>query len=274
MQNDTYCNNCGKAGHMYHQCKLPITSIGVIAFRLYNDKPQYLMIRRKDSLGHIDFMRGKYSVSNKHYIINMLNQMTVDEKKRMKEGNFDALWQSVWGGNAISNQYKNEETASCEKYNILMNGIHTKLDEYNLIDLIDESDKQGIWNETEWGFPKGRRNYHEKDYECALREFNEETGYSIKLLKNMQNILPYEEIFTGSNYKSYKHKYYLMYMDYNDTVFNNFDNVNNFERTEVSKMEWKSFDQCIDCIRDYNVEKKRLIERVDQTLHRYNLCFL
>ena len=32
--NYTFCNNCGKNGHLYHQCKLPITSVGVIAFRL------------------------------------------------------------------------------------------------------------------------------------------------------------------------------------------------------------------------------------------------
>jgi hypothetical protein len=71
--NDNYCNNCGKHGHLYHQCKMPITSIGIIAFR-YNKNRQnidntngvleYLMIRRKDTLGYIDFMRGKYSVYN------------------------------------------------------------------------------------------------------------------------------------------------------------------------------------------------------------------
>lgn len=276
MQNDTYCNNCGKPGHMYHQCKLPITSIGIIAFRLVDRVPQYLMIRRKDSLGHIDFMRGKYSVLNKHYIINMLNQMTVDEKARMNLKNFDDLWRAVWGGNTISSQYKNEEIAAREKYNMLIAGITSKFNKtYTLSSLIDESNLEQenmgspLWTETEWGFPKGRRNHQEKDYDCALREFNEETGYSVNLLKNVQNILPYEEIFTGSNYKSYKHKYYLMYMNYADTL-----DTGNFETAEVSKMEWKTFEQCLESIRNYNVEKKRLIERVHQTLTRYNLCFL
>ena len=292
MQNDVFCNNCGKIGHMYHQCKLPITSIGIIAFRIHEGVPQYLMIRRKDSLGHIDFMRGKYSVLNKHYILNMLNQMTVDEIERMKSGNFDTLWQAVWGGNVISSQYKNEETSAREKYNMLVKGIlldkhiftsgtleknvqhiskeRTKTYSYNLASLIEENSQKGnLWTETEWGFPKGRRNHLEKDFDCALREFNEETGYATHLLKNVQNILPYEEIFTGSNYKSYKHKYYLMYMKYEDTL-----NIGKFEKAEVSKMEWKPIDQCIECIRDYNMEKKRLISRVDQMLSRYNMCFL
>ena len=43
-----------------------------------------------------------------------------------------------------------------------------------LKDLIDKSTTR--WEETEWEFPKGRRNFKEKDLECALREFEEETG--------------------------------------------------------------------------------------------------
>ena len=95
MQNETYCNNCGKNGHLYHQCKLPITSIGIVAFRVYNNKPEFLMIRRKDTLGHVDFMRGKYSINNKEYILNMLNQMTIQEKKNIRTQDFDTLWKNI-----------------------------------------------------------------------------------------------------------------------------------------------------------------------------------
>ena len=28
-----FCNNCGKQGHIFNQCKRPITSSGIIAFR-------------------------------------------------------------------------------------------------------------------------------------------------------------------------------------------------------------------------------------------------
>ena len=28
-----FCNNCGKQGHLYNQCKKPIISSGIIAFR-------------------------------------------------------------------------------------------------------------------------------------------------------------------------------------------------------------------------------------------------
>jgi 8-oxo-dGTP pyrophosphatase MutT (NUDIX family) len=125
------------------------------------------------------------------------------------------------------------------------------------------------WDEQEWGFPKGRRNYQEKEHECALREFSEETGYDSSLLKNIENILPFEEIFMGSNYKSYKHKYYLMYMHYDDT-----NTHNDFEKSEVSKIDWKNYETCLESIRSYNTEKKKIITYIHKCLAKYTLCEL
>jgi hypothetical protein len=42
-----------------------------------------------------------------------------------------------------------------------------------------------------------------------------------------------------------------------------------FEPTEVSKMEWKSFDDCIASIRSYNLEKIQLITNINNTLLNY-----
>ena len=32
-KNYNICNNCGKSGHVYNNCKVPITSYGIISFR-------------------------------------------------------------------------------------------------------------------------------------------------------------------------------------------------------------------------------------------------
>jgi 8-oxo-dGTP pyrophosphatase MutT (NUDIX family) len=259
--NDSYCNNCGKQGHLYHQCKMPITSIGLISFRIHNDEIEYLMICRKDTLGYIDFIRGKYSVFNKDYVLNMLKQMTNNEKHKLKTLNFEDLWVDLWGTKSVSSQYKSEEIISYEKLNSLRNGISVKNEFYNLELLIEESNHYPLWEDPEWGFPKGRRNYQEKDFDCALREFNEETGYSTKQIMTFQNIYPFEEIFTGSNYKSYKHKYYLAYMKYNNTLV-----IDKFQKSEVSKLEWKNFDDCIHAIRPYNLEKIRMLTNINNIL--------
>ena len=505
------CNNCGKQGHTFKQCKNPITSFGVIVFRINPlQQREYLMIRRKDTLGYIDFMRGKYSASNQKYIFNMIEQMTIQEKYKLKKYTFDELWHDLWieehsllstedgiqpdasttlalpkttassgkglqasslltrqvtlspnefgqraftpshsglrppnttksiddlrsedrrsstfwssedfGGDrddvpetrrkdvggfsearevetstegldetvnpeettidtsTIYQTYKQEEMNSRDKFiylttknikdiphqsNLLpylqkmsckndhvdddtcdtsitkfkgckalrthstgshllcrpgefwesredkgaisilhylielsiqnsTNGcgirsraedIHAysegqcrspeEYDEQDPIqDLNEESllhrirdERSNIWTEPEWGFPKGRRNFQEKDYDCALREMTEETGYPLHLMKNMKNILPFDEIFLGSNYKSYKHRYYLMYMNYEDSHI-----TDRYDRSEVSMMRWKTYEDCLLSIRPYNLEKKRLIKNIEITLSNY-----
>lgn len=266
MTEINYCNNCGKNGHVFHQCKMPITSIGIIAFRINpNNIIEYLLIRRKDTLGYIDFLRGKYSLSNKEYILNMLKQMTNYEKDNLLKYDFNHLWKSLWGTNNLS-KYKSEENNSRERFNALSNGINNNNTFYNIKSLILESKINEDWHEPEWGFPKGRRNFMEKDYECALREFSEETGYNSKLLLNVSNLFPFEEIFTGSNYKSYKHKYYVGNMLYDNTI-----NTDNFQKSEVSKMEWKNFNDSIDSIRHYNLEKINLLTNINEIIKTYLL---
>jgi ADP-ribose pyrophosphatase YjhB (NUDIX family) len=266
MNEINYCNNCGKNGHVFHQCKIPITSIGIIAFRVNEEcKIEYLLIRRKDTLGFIDFLRGKYSLINKEYILNMLRQMTTYEKKILLEQNFDTLWNNLWGTNNLC-KYKSEENISKERFNALLKGVKTNEDFYNLKTLLDEIIDEKGWDEPEWGFPKGRRNYMEKDYDCAIREFNEETGYETNLLTNINNLFPFEEIFTGSNYKSYKHKYYVANMSYEDSL-----DTSKFQKSEVSKMEWKTFENCKDCIRYYNLEKINLLAKVNEIINNYFL---
>lgn len=298
MKSSIFCNNCGKQGHVFHSCKLPIISNGIIVYRernkkskmissksfsesdsssssesdsssdsnsdydynLLNNKYEYLMIRRKDTLGYVDFLRGRYSIYNKLYLLNIINEMTIQEKENIQTKNFEVLWNNLWCG-ASSCQFKNEGKISKDKFEKLKEGILINKKLVTLESLIKESDTS--WTETEWGFPKGRRNYNEKDLVCAIREFEEETGYKNIDFDILYNIIPYEEIFTGSNFKSYKHKYFICKMK---------DNVNNntsFQKSEVSEMEWKTYKECLDSIRPYNVEKKDIIMKINKVLNKY-----
>ena len=263
-KNNNACNNCGKQGHSFHQCKLPITSYGVIAFKASNYGIQYLMLRRKDSFGFIDFVRGKYSPYNISQVQDIINEMSIEEKKRILTEPFETLWQNMWG-NTNANQYKAEESASIKKMETIKAGVNVNGEVVNLENLVKNSTTE--WTETEWEFPKGRRNYKEKDLECALREFEEETGLSSTKLSIIENILPFEETFIGTNHKSYKHKYFLSF--YNDNEKN--DNLDGFQVTEVSKLEWKTLDKCLESIRPYSLEKKNLILNINKVLEEYRL---
>ena len=264
MNKNNICNNCGKQGHLFHQCKLPITSYGIILFRIVNEKIQFLMIRRKDSFGYIDFIRGKYSLSNLEHIQGIVNEMSVQEKKNIINENFDILWKLMWG--ETSNvQYKNEELLSSKKYEILKLGMYNENKLVTLENIVNSSNTN--WLETEWEFPKGRRNYQERDIDCAVREFTEETGISENDITIIENVLPFEETFIGTNHKSYKHKYFLAYMKKIDDV----EYLLNYQKTEVSKIEWKTYDECLESIRPYNLEKKKIITNIYNLLKEYRL---
>ena len=146
-----FCNNCGKTGHSYNQCSKPITSNGIIAFTKINGSIKYLLICRKDTLGYVEFLRGKYPLYNKEYIQNIINEMTVQEKANLLTKDFDTLWKELWG-NFCGIQYRSEEKNSREKFKTIKEGIHLFDDNFfNLESLIQNS--KTSWTEPEWGFP-------------------------------------------------------------------------------------------------------------------------
>ena len=53
-------------------------------------------------------------------------------------------------------------------------------------------------------------------------------------------------------------------MEHKDTL-----NMDNYQRSEVSKMSWSCIIDCLLKIRDYNLEKKRIITNVDVCLKQF-----
>jgi 8-oxo-dGTP pyrophosphatase MutT (NUDIX family) len=222
------------------------------------------MIRRKDTFGYIDFIRGKYSVNNLSQLNSIIDEMSLEEKERILIQPFETLWSDMWSKSNI--QYKNEEFSSKKKFDSIREGLLFNDKLVTLKDIVAMSKTK--WKETEWEFPKGRRNQKEKDLDCALREFEEETGISRTDIKIIENVLPFEEMFIGSNHKSYKHKYFLAFMDNRNDIDSD---LNNFQKTEVSKLEWKTVDHCLESIRPYNLEKRDLIQNINKVLQEYRL---
>ena len=268
IKKNIFCNNCGKNGHPMHACKQPIISNGMIVFKRggggNEGAASYLMIRRKDTLGFVEFIRGKYPIYNQMYVQRLIDEMTVSEKHRLQTQTFSELWKNVWG-DYLNSKYQNEEAVSSERFNMLKSGIRLNRNGgscYTLNTLIANS--KTSWSEPEWGFPKGRRNYQEKDIDCALREFAEETGYDDTRLVVIQNVIPYEEIFMGSNMKTYKHKYYVACMYLPDQLPRE---PPNFQKTEVSKLSWFTYDECMQHIRPYNLEKINILFNLNNAIN-------
>jgi len=243
------CNNCGNYGHLFYNCKKPITSLGIIAFRYNVDgQIEYLLVQRKDTLGYVDFLRGKYSDTNLFQLKNILSEMTQVEMDRIRTCEYKELWYKLWNKVTESYDSKNEE-----KFNWIKK---------NYSDLLVHA----TWMEPEWGFPKGRRNFKERDLECAIREFEEETGYLKKDLMFVKNINPMEEIFTGSNLKSYKHRYFMAYMRHEDTL-----NDSHYQKSEIGQMKWFTYEEVMQRIRPYNVERLDLLKDIHTLIDKYTI---
>lgn len=259
-----FCNNCNRTNHLYNNCRAPITSIGVIAFRSGQPGAEFLMIRRRDSFGFVDFVRGKYSINDEAYIQRIIDEMTIYEKDNLVRLSFEQLWKLLWGEYTRGSQYKNEESVSYEKYIQVVTGIRTKDGKRKTLQQFIDNSKTN-WTETEWGFPKGRRNYNEKDLSCALRECLEETGYDIVSDNIIQNITPFEEIFMGSDMKCYKQKYFLAMVDLDKKPKKAHDIM------EVGLMKWMTYEECISSIRPYNLEKISIIQKINNILQKYRI---
>lgn len=272
---NNYCINCGKNGHNSKICNDPITSCGIICFKIdhlpiskinkflvnkyiniedynYNHIDYYnkinfhrkdikfLLIQRKHSLSYIEFLRGKYDENDMNKVVNMFELMSEKEVENIKNFDFDYLWENLWKKTAKDKKFIKEIVLSKNKFDFLKTN--------NIIDKLTST-----FSEPEWGFPKGRRIKYENNCDCANREFVEETN----LLNYMQfdRINTIDETFNGTDNNLYKHIYYIAGSDENE-LSTNFDNY------EVGNIGWFTIDQVLTLLRPYNKTKINVINQV------------
>jgi len=258
----TACSNCGKPGHFFRECTEPITSLGILAFRRTPINPappglpvppkivskiEWLLVRRRVSIGFIEIMRGKYELRDISGIQALVDQTTIAERRQLNEMSFADLWRALWNGPA-SRRYQAEFDHSKAKFDVARGrGILTALC----------GSSTTSWTEPEWGFPKGRRSSSETELACALRETEEEAGVKKHNLSVLEGG-PILEEYCGSNGISYRHRYWLAEAPSSLEV--RMDETNVDQRREISAVRWCSMEEAIALIRPYNKEKLVVLE--------------
>ena len=282
------CSNCGQYGHSFRHCIAPVTSHGVIVFKvegLWNPakilseqesaitgfensgQVKYLMIQRRDSLGFVELMRGKYQLDDFRYITTQIKGMTKKERERFLTLSFQELWSQLWGVDSTSTQYRSEKEISRQKFEALRtNGLLDESGAKRTLQEVFEQMGPG-WETPEYGFPKGRRDPNETERDCALRELWEETGLHRDDIKVIENCEPLQETFFGSNRIHYCHKYMLAYIKPDVVV--SFDPTNEHMKKEIGDLGWFSLEEALEKIRPENVEKKEVLLRAHSLLRNY-----
>ena len=274
---NNYCSNCGKYGHVYRECKYPVISNGIICIKInnynftkiyknfvnnkknnlnikninefINNEVKIILIRRRVSLNLIEFLRGKYN-NNKNYIKQIFSLMTNEEIVLIKNNTYDFLWKYIWCDSKSCNRYKKDYINGKKKFNSLKSFI--------------ENVEKSNYSETEWGFPKGRRKTYETNFECAKREFEEETNLLNKDYKII-NIKPLEENYISTNNVNYCHYYYLAELIKEDDNFI-IDYNNKDQYKEISKVELMGIKDCLNKIRSYQTVKNEILINLKKML--------
>jgi 8-oxo-dGTP pyrophosphatase MutT (NUDIX family) len=248
-----YCGNCGKVGHTYKKCVDAIISLGIILYNTIQINNYYeikfLLIQRRDSIGFIELLRGKYQEKDDVYLSKIIDIMTVDERNRALNTDFDDLLDKFII-NKNNRHYKYEYQDAKEKFNRIKNSGKLK-------EIIDNSPNQ--WPEPEWGFPKGRRHLKENDLDCACREFEEETGYLETDYLIIHNVKSLEEIFLGTNKIRYKHNYFLAKVSTDKAPEINKNNKTQI--AEIGNIGWFSLQEALKKIRTYHKEKINVLKK-------------
>jgi 8-oxo-dGTP pyrophosphatase MutT (NUDIX family) len=248
-----YCGNCGKVGHTYKKCVDAIISLGIILYNTIQINNYYeikfLLIQRRDSIGFIELLRGKYQETDDTYLSKIIDIMTIEERNRVMNSDFNDLLDKFII-NKNSRQYKYEYIDAKDKFNRIK-------DSGKLKELIDNSSTN--WIEPEWGFPKGRRHLKESDFDCACREFEEETGYNEEDYMIIHNVKLLEESFLGTNKIRYKHNYFLA-----KSCSQRIPEINKNNKTqiaEIGNIGWFSFQEALRKIRPYHKEKINILKK-------------
>ncbi len=249
------CANCGTIGHTFRDCKEPVMSYGICAIKIVDGVPQYLLIRRRDSISYVEFLRGKYKMDNREYIQLLINGMTVEERGRLLSQPFDRLWETLWNSQN-TRQFRNE----CEAARRCFEALKNTGDTYGRLLVRYIEDASTAWTDAEWGFPKGRRSVHEKEIDCALREYGEETGLNPKLLHLVDGESPLVEEYTGTNGIRYKQIYFVAAVGADSVAV--MAAGNRVMNREVGNIGYFSFDDALAKIRPTNGEKRALLERL------------
>lgn len=237
----------------FYQKRKVIISYGIVLFTTVKKENNteeivYQLSQRRDTIGYAEYLK---NTLKEEEIPRYIELMSTEERERCLEYYYksepEKLWDDLWI-NHKTKIYKNDMEKCCKSFMENM-----KKYENFFLGLKD------LKTVNPWGFSsKGRKNPHETEKECALREFQEETNIPSELI-NIIDFFPFKENYIGYDGNAYMTIYYVAYIPYipdmSSKVIPSLIRPRPSVSEEVSDIKWLNYYSCL----DYLDENKRKI---------------
>jgi 8-oxo-dGTP pyrophosphatase MutT (NUDIX family) len=154
------------------KCK---TSYGIICY----NKGRILLVKKPVTYHFCEFMVGHYQTCDTQHLKFLFSNMTYHEKRAILDMNFDYLWRYVYRMPVNATYIKKK------------NKFDLSFSAKRLVDLMANTPNVDLI----WEAPKGRKNPDETDIAAAIREFHEETGFTLRDYNIKWDLTPIVERF-------------------------------------------------------------------------------
>lgn len=279
------CSNCNSRGHVFKDCMEPIISNGLLCYTLkpktpntsavqvsmtpeqlevvLHDAPgacaddflQWIrelwksgqfdlhvcLVQRRHTISYEAFIRGKYTMDQ---LPTHQHRMTESERKRILEDDWDTMYEDIMASKDARYMHKEKRRAK---------ELFDSIDLHNFLE-----EAQNIYNEPPWEFPKGRRFTNETDFQCATREFEEETNVPISDVLALHTD-DFVENFLGVNEREYNNKYFLA-IAHPGARGPYLDPENTGQVSEVQNARWFPIEEALELLRPFHEKKREVLE--------------
>lgn len=188
---------------------LPTLSFGIVLMDEESDS--ILMVKKRRTNEYCDLVRGAYNVSN---LRSTIANIPEDERNLILSKEYDWLYSDCYGPEFL-------KELSLTRFNDIKEHLP------KLFDKIPSTGSEA------WSIPKGRRTSDESYLEAAIREFTEETGFTLERCVRSKMESTVVEHF-GSNGNLYRTTYWF-YKVKNQSLLNR---ANEIDRHEISQCRW------------------------------------
>lgn len=168
--------------------------IALCKFNEEKHKIEMVMVKKRCTYYFTLFILGAYRLSDNKRLLYLFSRMTPEEKLIVLTFNFETMWNHHWQTHNNNPKFNRKKIADFSVYTAKKNKFDKLIMDDNgkrIRHLISISRNSSLI----WEIPKGRKDFdHENDIECAVREFQEETGISKDYYRILPEIKPFKTV--------------------------------------------------------------------------------